>query len=450
MTQVGTALPAEFMRLLDSAVSQAKRLGHGQVLPAHLALALLELAPELAGKEFQPGFLEEVEASLANVRRTFATPEPDPESLRLLGEAASSSQAMQTLAVALRRFIGTGAEATRVTDDKAATTPGTVPTRQPAPLAKPAGLGQISAFGEFAVASPPLAPRSHLVERIAALLNARTPQTPLIVASQGAGRTTLAQCLAAGISALPEAVALHAMPVIRVRPEKLIAGGEPAAGLSAALKATSGNAVLFIDDVDVLAWLSVSGPGFGLLRVLRSALHNPEIRAVLTIEATALDALRQADLEFFEELEILRMEPLEGAELISVAKAEAQQLGEFHGVSIPAEVVAGAVAPPKQADTVSHPGLAVMRLDRAASAASLRPDKVARAADLGSAPEGQQYVTFDATAAQAHLRTAVFGQDTAIDRVTRRLSVTRAALDLRPERPDGVFLLAGPTVIGGC
>jgi ATP-dependent Clp protease ATP-binding subunit ClpA len=46
------------------------------------------------------------------------------------------------------------------------------------------------------------------------------------------------------------------------------------------------------------------------------------------------------------------------------------------------------------------------------------------------------------------MRAVVFGQDEAIDRVTRRLSVTRAALDLRPERPDGVFLLAGPTGTG--
>jgi len=55
---------------------------------------------------------------------------------------------------------------------------------------------------------------------------------------------------------------------------------------------------------------------------------------------------------------------------------------------------------------------------------------------------------FDPLRLRNDLASNVFGQDCAIDRVVRRLSVTRARLDIRPERPDGVFLFAGPTGTG--
>jgi len=42
----------------------------------------------------------------------------------------------------------------------------------------------------------------------------------------------------------------------------------------------------------------------------------------------------------------------------------------------------------------------------------------------------------------------VLGQDTAVDQLSQRLSLTTAGLDLRPERPDGVFLFVGPTGVG--
>ncbi len=46
------------------------------------------------------------------------------------------------------------------------------------------------------------------------------------------------------------------------------------------------------------------------------------------------------------------------------------------------------------------------------------------------------------------LRRRVRGQDAAIDRVVDRLAVRRAGLSLRPQRPAGVFLFAGPTGVG--
>ena len=46
------------------------------------------------------------------------------------------------------------------------------------------------------------------------------------------------------------------------------------------------------------------------------------------------------------------------------------------------------------------------------------------------------------------LNSMVIGQEESIHRLVDRLTLTRRGLDLRPDRPDGVFLLLGPTGVG--
>jgi ATP-dependent Clp protease ATP-binding subunit ClpA len=57
-------------------------------------------------------------------------------------------------------------------------------------------------------------------------------------------------------------------------------------------------------------------------------------------------------------------------------------------------------------------------------------------------------LTFDAARVREGLGRRIVGQDDALERVVHRLSITRAELDVRPTRPDGVFLFAGPTGTG--
>jgi ATP-dependent Clp protease ATP-binding subunit ClpA len=48
----------------------------------------------------------------------------------------------------------------------------------------------------------------------------------------------------------------------------------------------------------------------------------------------------------------------------------------------------------------------------------------------------------------AKLKMDIFGQDEAIDKVCNILKITKRRLDLRPEKPDGVFLFSGPSGVG--
>ncbi|RMD81673.1 MAG: AAA family ATPase, partial [Candidatus Dadabacteria bacterium] len=63
-------------------------------------------------------------------------------------------------------------------------------------------------------------------------------------------------------------------------------------------------------------------------------------------------------------------------------------------------------------------------------------------------PERRTKQPLDVEAVRRCLLKAVVGQDDVIERVIRRLTLTRANLDLHPNRPDGIFLFAGPTGVG--
>jgi len=49
---------------------------------------------------------------------------------------------------------------------------------------------------------------------------------------------------------------------------------------------------------------------------------------------------------------------------------------------------------------------------------------------------------------EAYLKSKIMGQDDVIDRVSGLVRMTKSRLDLKPERPDGVFLFTGPSGVG--
>jgi ATP-dependent Clp protease ATP-binding subunit ClpA len=59
-----------------------------------------------------------------------------------------------------------------------------------------------------------------------------------------------------------------------------------------------------------------------------------------------------------------------------------------------------------------------------------------------------QHAPIDKAALLRQLKQRIVGQDSALEDIVDRLALTRMQFDLRPHRPDGVFLLAGPSGTG--
>lgn len=456
--QAARGLSSALTALLDSATSEAKRRSHGRVTPAHVAVVMAANGTEAVSGD--PVTVSAIDAYLMALPKSFETPVVDEDTLAMLRECAQRADPMAALASEVRVRVAllsvpagvTPADASGAEPSEGGVADSSEVGGEPrGAVSAPSRFSlpdRLAALASFVPATQPVVPRADVVHRLLAMLTARDPQTPLVVAPEGQGRTGLAQCLAARLAAPDYHGSLAGWPVVRVRCEGVIADGRWDS-IKAVLSTCRGSAVVYLDDVEVLSALGSGGGGdIQTLAALRSALHDPDLRVVMAVAAEFVDRFQLADSELFDELERVDLLPLAEADILEIAKSTATQLAAYHRVEIGPDVVAAAGAPPRQIDSKGHPALAVARLDRAAAAAALTEERVARVEDLGSAVAGQQYLSFDAEAACGRLKCVILGQDAAIDKVTNRLALTRASLDTRPERPDGVFLLAGPTGTG--
>jgi ATP-dependent Clp protease ATP-binding subunit ClpA len=420
--------------VLNAAESEAKRRGHDRVTLAHVAVVLEAMDPDMADRILTDDVDAAVCARLDVLPRTFDHPVPDQDMLAVLRECAGQPEPLESLAYAVRLKM---------------TEPESVKAKMSsggrASFVLPSGVS------DYAMVIDPVSPtvsRDETVRQVLSLLATRQPQAPLVVAPEGVGRTGLARSLAVRL-ADPEYVgALSGWPLVLTRSEGILTGGRVDALLKV-FDACRGKAVVYVDDVEVICALgSTAGLDTTMIVALRSALHDPDIRIVMTIASDFVDRFQAADRELFGELERVDLTVMTGDEVRTIAEASAMELSAHHGVTIAPEIVTAAVGPARQSDTSGHPALAVERLDRAATAATLTEGRVAVIADLGIATDERAFNAFDPDAIIARLKTQVLGQDRAIEDVVNRLAITRDSLDARPERPDGVFLFAGPTGTG--
>ncbi len=235
------------------------------------------------------------------------------------------------------------------------------------------------------------------------------------------------------------------MPVWRISPATIIAN--PVASLKMALEDVKTAAVIVIDDLDEIADLGTQDPDRGLLEVISDARFHPHARIVLVVNARRLGrigVLNQALDEWMVKVTLSGLAPSELVDIVTdLSETEVAQLGMALGEG----VVAAALAPAEGTATSVHPGLAVERIDAAVGRALLEKSKVVGVEHL-SKPDGTRSVETETKDLAEVLRARVRGQDDAIDTVATRLALTRAGLDLRPQRPNGVFLFAGPTGVG--
>lgn len=460
-------LPSALRVLLDDAVSEAKRQGHDQVTPLHVASAIERVHGPVAKAEFTAEDSNAIRVALGKLPRKYGQPAVDPATRELIAQCALSANAVEAVAHLIKERLPALVEASAASsldprpsgsqDDEAFETSMNYPLRSDPTAdagddeaAHPgAQTLRVSPSAEIVPTEPPLVPRADIAARIIATLSPRDPEPILLVGRRGEGRSTIARCIAAGLAVAEGRTRLAGWPVVRTLAGRII-GMRRGEAIDELVRACAGRSVLFIDDVEILLALGhASQFDVGVSVALRAALGRRELPLVFVLEAAYVDRMQGTDREFFGRLHRVDLPPMDLDDVRLIADAEAAKLAEFHDVTIPPAVISAALAPARQVDTLCHPGLAVSRIDRAAaSARAVRGGGAADPADLGSAVVGQQYVGFDAASAREHLGKRIFGQDHALRAVTDLLSVSRAALDANPARPDGVFVFAGPTGTG--
>ena len=107
------------------------------------------------------------------------------------------------------------------------------------------------------------------------------------------------------------------------------------------------------------------------------------------------------------------------------------------------------VNPPEPAPTKSPAPKSATAESGAGQGGAPGPVGESSEAELKEAASAQAKLEpIDKAALLGQLRERIVGQDAALEDVVDRLALTRMQFDLRPHRPDGVFLLAGPSGTG--
>jgi ATP-dependent Clp protease ATP-binding subunit ClpA len=186
------------------------------------------------------------------------------------------------------------------------------------------------------------------------------------------------------------------------------------------------------------------------------ARRVPIIGAVSSLEAFRRYVHRAPDL--LKRFQPIEVRPMTRDETLQVLVQLASLFQEQHGLVFPNETLQLIV---QVADEhIQHrpfPDKAILLMDhiagraRAHDIAYIEPRMVWETAGVVTGLPiggGEAAMLESLRGLEAFLKSRVMGQDEAIETLVRVFSLKIRRLDLRPERPNGVFLFAGPTGVG--
>ncbi|MFN7016932.1 MAG: AAA family ATPase [Fimbriimonadales bacterium] len=223
-------------------------------------------------------------------------------------------------------------------------------------------------------------------------------------------------------------------------------------------EATQQRAILYIEPFEM--FLSAPAPPIEALRIeFLSALiarRVPIIGAVNSLQGLRHHISRTPDLlKRFQPIEIHPMTP---DETLAVLQQLAAMFHEQLNLEFPEATLRTVVE--VASEHIQHrpfPDKAILLMDHVAGRARaggqrrVAPRDVWQAAGIVTGlpiGEGEASMLKALQELEPFLKSRVIGQDEAIETLVRVFSLKIRRLDIRPERPNGVFLFAGPTGVG--
>lgn len=314
----------------------------------------------------------------------------------------------------------------------------------------------------------PVALRENEIEEVIEILCRRGKSNPLLIGEPGVGKTAiitgLAQRLVKGN--VPEK--LRGIRIFELNMTSILAGaslqGEFEKRMTTIIDTVKKekNIILFIDEIHCL--VGAGGPqGVGdAANILKSPLVEGDIHC---IGATTLKEYRRhierdaALARRFQTVDVREPSVEDTAKIMMSIK---HLYEDFHGVAISQAVVEKTVElaqkyirdqflPDKAIDLLDQTCAHVALLKKGKRKPKITVDNVAQVVSnktripLEKVASGrlQNLLNMEQVLCQR-----VVGQDEAISKVADIIRLTKSRMDLKPVRPDGVFLFIGPTGVG--
>jgi len=325
-------------------------------------------------------------------------------------------------------------------------------------------LNALSLMGKI----DPLIGRERELERVIQTLCRRRKNNPLLVGEAGVGKTAIAEGLARRIvdGRIPEI--LTGATVYALDMGALLAGTKYRGDFEQRLKAVlkqlleNPNAILFIDEIHTLIGAgAASGGTLDASNLLKPALSNGNLKCIGATTYQEFRGVFEKDHALSRRFQKIDVVEPSIEETVSILRGLKSRFEEHHGIKYSAAAISSAAELSAKYINDRHlPDKAIDVIDEAGAAQRILPkskqkkligkseieDIVAKIARIPS-----QHVSSDDRGALKNLdrdlKSVVFGQDPAIDALTRAIKMSRSGLG-NPQKPVGSFLFSGPTGVG--
>ena len=234
--------------------------------------------------------------------------------------------------------------------------------------------------------------------------------------------------------------------------------------LKAVLKQLSENpqAILFIDEIHTLIGAgSASGGTLDASNLLKPALSNGQLKCIGATTYTEYRGIFEKDHALSRRFQKIDVNEPSNAETIEILKGLKTRFETHHGIKYSAAALTSAVELSVRYISDRHlPDKAIDVIDEAGAAQRILPKsrqkKVIGKQDIEEivakiARIPSNHVSSDDRNALKNLdrdlKAVVFGQEAAIDALTKAIKMTRSGLG-NPSKPIGSFLFSGPTGVG--
>lgn len=313
----------------------------------------------------------------------------------------------------------------------------------------------------------PLIGREKEIERTIQILCRRTKNNPLYIGEPGVGKTALAEGLASRIVEGKVPPALKNAVIYRLDLGALLAGtryrGDFEERLKEVLNQLEGNpdAILFIDEIHtVIGAGATSGGSMDASNLLKPALSSGGLRCIGSTTYKEFRNHMEKDRAFLRRFQKIDVNEPTVEETVAILKGLKAEYEKYHGVVYTSDALkTAAELSVRHLHDRKLPDKAVDLIDEAGAARALMTGKKKKqitAKDIETvvskiAGVPSKTVSSDDRNALKNLdrdlKSAVFGQNKAIDALTASIKMSRAGLR-EAGKPVGSYLFSGPTGVG--
>ncbi len=319
-------------KVVELAVDEARRMNHTYIGTEHLLIGLLR-----EGEGVAAGVLESLGVNLEKVRA---------ETHRILSNSGSGSSTSSRSSTRTPTLDQLGVDLTN------------------------AALG-----GKL----DPVVGRDTEIERVTQILSRRTKNNPVLVGEPGVGKTAIVEAMAQQISSGDVPDTLQGKRLVTLDMGALVAGTKYRGEFEERLKKvieeikSSGNCVLFIDEIHTLVGAGAAEGAVDASNILKPSLARGEIQC---IGATTLDDYRkyvERDPALERRLQPVRVEEPDAEMTVDILQGVKGQYEEHHNVEITDDAVkAAATLSTRYIPDRFLPDKAIDLLDEAGSRVRLR------------------------------------------------------------------------------